>query len=215
MIRTIDVAMTSPTLEQPPALDRRRIPLTATQVVASALAAITATVAASLLGVAGTVIGAALASVVTVTGNAVYSHSLQRFRPRTLAPSPLPAAAAPRRPGWAVLAAACLGVFAAVLFVVTAVEVVAGRPLSDVVRGKSGSGTSLLGDSTEREHPPTPTVTVTITPKVVTSTPTVTITGAPATQTVTPSPTETATPSGTATQTPSGSAAPSDAPSAG
>ena len=55
-----------------------RLHLSATQLVASALAAVTATVAASFLGIAGTVIGAAVASVVTVIGNAVYSHSIAR-----------------------------------------------------------------------------------------------------------------------------------------
>ena len=55
-----------------------RFSLSATQIVASALAATTATVCASYLGVAGTVIGAAVASVLTVVGNAVYSHSIQR-----------------------------------------------------------------------------------------------------------------------------------------
>ena len=48
------------------------------QLVASVLAAVTATVAGSYLGVNGTVIGAAVASVLTVVGNAVYSHSIHR-----------------------------------------------------------------------------------------------------------------------------------------
>ncbi|MDR1634070.1 MAG: hypothetical protein LBS27_03945 [Bifidobacteriaceae bacterium] len=48
------------------------------QVLASALAAVTATVALSYLGVAGTIMGAALASVITVVGNFVYSRSLDR-----------------------------------------------------------------------------------------------------------------------------------------
>jgi hypothetical protein len=56
--------------------------LSASQVIASGLAAASATVAASYFGVAGTVIGAALASVVTVTGNAVYGYSLRRTHRR-------------------------------------------------------------------------------------------------------------------------------------
>ncbi len=138
---------------------RPRIQLSPTQVIASALAAITATVAASYLGVAGTVIGAAVASVLTVVGNAVYSHSIQRTSARVrtvvpaagrLAPRPAPAASetAPRRarrPAWTVMAAACVGVFAGVLVVVTGVELVAGRPLTDVLHNKQGSGTSVLG----------------------------------------------------------------------
>ena len=45
------------------------------------------------------------------------------------------------------MAAACVGVFAGVLIVVTGVELVAGRPLSDVLHNKQGSGTSVLGDT--------------------------------------------------------------------
>jgi hypothetical protein len=196
---------------------RPRIQLSATQVIASALAAITATVAASYLGVAGTVIGAAVASVLTVVGNAVYSHSIQRTSARVrtvvpaagrLAPRPAPATVgtAPRparRPAWTVMAAACVGVFAGVLVVITGVELVAGRPLTDVLHNKQGSGTSVLGDT----HPTPQTPTVTITPVVVTKTPTTTVTGTPVTKTVTP--THTATPT-TATPTPT----PTDTPSA-
>jgi hypothetical protein len=68
-------------------LPRRRGPwphleLSGTQLVAAALAAVTATVAGSYLGVSGTVIGAALASVLTAVGNAVYGHSLRSTRDR-------------------------------------------------------------------------------------------------------------------------------------
>jgi hypothetical protein len=59
-----------------------RLGLSATQLVASGLAAMSATVAASYFGVAGTVIGAALGSVVTVIGNAVYGYGLRRTRSR-------------------------------------------------------------------------------------------------------------------------------------
>ena len=75
---------------------RTRIQLSATQVIASALAAITATVAASYLGVAGTVIGAAVASVLTVVGNAVYSHSIQRTSERVRTVVPVAGRLAPR-----------------------------------------------------------------------------------------------------------------------
>jgi hypothetical protein len=196
-----------------------RLSLSATQVVASALAATTATVAASYLGVAGTVIGAAVASVLTVVGNAVYSHSIlrtgervrdavpiaARWTPRTPtpAPAPLPRRAARRRGTWQVLAAACVGVFAGVLLVVTGIELIAGRPLTDVVHGTSGSGTSLLGDETQQTRSvPPPTTTVTVTPSVVVVTPTVTVTTSPVTRTATSS----ITPSDTPTPTPSTSA---------
>ncbi|MEO8887729.1 MAG: hypothetical protein ABI429_00285 [Jatrophihabitantaceae bacterium] len=213
-----------------------RLRISATQLVASALAAVTATVAASYLGVSGTVIGAAVASVVTVLGNAVYSHSIRQTgnRVRTavpagvrwpqLAPQSLPPAPdAPQRrerekaTSLRVLAAACAGVFAAVLVLVTTVELIAGEPLSDLRRGHSGTGTSLLGGkSTPRaEHnltPAGPQPTVTVTAKVVTTTPTVTVTAPPVTATVTP-PATTATPTAppTVATTPAPTGAPTSA----
>jgi hypothetical protein len=76
---------TEPIIRQPPPAERaepERLGLSATQLVASGLAAMSATVAASYFGVAGTVIGAALGSVVTVIGNAVYGYWLRRTRSR-------------------------------------------------------------------------------------------------------------------------------------
>jgi hypothetical protein len=200
----------------PAATERPRIQLSVVQVVASALAAITATVCASYLGIAGTVIGAAVASVLTVVGNAVYSHSLRRVgtvaglatRAGDAAPTPVA-----RRRGWTTFAAACAGVFVGVLAVVTVVEMVAGRPLSDVVRGHSGSGTSVLGDvgQSTGSSSPTPRVTITVTPHVVTRTPTVTVTGTAVTKTATP--TKTVTPTATPTSAPTSSPASTSTPS--
>jgi hypothetical protein len=122
------------------------------------------------------------------------------------------------------MAAACVGVFVGVLTVITAVELVAGRPLTDVLHGTAGSGTSVLGDAgakrastTTPSAPATRQVTVTVIPKVVTQTPTVTVTGNPVTRTVTPTTTTTTTPTPTPTDTPtpSPSAPVNPAPSAG
>ncbi len=223
-----------PTTTPPPRASRPRLQLSATQLIASALAAVTATIAASYLGVNGTVIGAAVASVVSVIGNAVYSHSIRQTgeRVRTVvppgvrwsahgsgtepgpqSPSPAPPATgigAPRRvTSLRVLAVACAGVFAAVLVLVTGVELVAGRPLSDLLRGKAGQGTSFLGNTPPQpvhSVPVTPktvtapvqTPTITLTPKAVTVTPTVT---APAT-TVTPTSHPASSPATTATTSP-------------
>ncbi|MFE7406431.1 hypothetical protein [Isoptericola sp. NPDC057559] len=52
--------------------------LSLTQIVASALAAVSATVLMSFFGVAGTIIGAGLASVVTVIGNFFYTRSIEK-----------------------------------------------------------------------------------------------------------------------------------------
>ena len=129
--------------DEPPGLH-----LSATQVVASALAAVTATLAASYLGVAGTLIGAAVASVVTVVGNTLYSHSIARTRDRmraTLqngrrAPAPAPARAPRvgllRRIGGWRMAAAAGAVFAVLLGVMATVGLVAGRPVTAIVRNE-------------------------------------------------------------------------------
>jgi hypothetical protein len=260
---------------------RPRLQLSAAQVLASALAAITATIAGSFLGVNGTVIGAAVASVLTVTANAIYAHSLRRTgeRVRTAAPvarvrtathltqlghrstddssrtaehrgsfaaaatQPLAASTAPvqsasatptatltlppiaapiaaptvrasTRPrpfaGWRRLGIAAAMLFVTLLAVVTAAEFITGRPVSDLLRGTSGSGTTVFGASSG--HPntattpapqPAVTVTQTVVPKVVTTTPTVTQTAPVVTVTPTPTPTGN---SGQPTQTPTPSA---------
>jgi hypothetical protein len=171
-----------------------------TQVVATALAAITATIVASFFGVAGTVIGAAISSVMSVVGTAVYSHSLRKTRERMRDVVPVAVRRVPRPPnfpptqGRARVARAAqptyappypephgstalgygpvsysrpkpparrrsLGtriafgsaaLFVAVLAVITGVEAVAQRPLSDLVRGNDAvSGTTLFGS---RQH---------------------------------------------------------------
>jgi hypothetical protein len=196
-----------------------RLQLSSTQLIASVLAAITATVAGSFLGVNGTIMGAAIASLVTVVGNAVYAHSIHRTRERVstvapamrwMTPATLPSAssttavlprvepepAAPIRGGWRRVGLAAAGVFAALLTLLTTVEVVSGRPLSDLLRGKSGSGTTVFGSGQGRsvQTPTSPvTVTQTVTPAVVTQTPTITQT-APA---VTVTPTVTVPPAST------------------
>jgi hypothetical protein len=214
-------ATKTPTPTKPP-----RLQISATQLIASALAAVTATIAASYLGVSGTVIGAALASVVTVTGNAVYGHSLHRTsqRVRSVVPTTArwlppskqdaddePPAETPQAGSRLMrrLAMASVAVFAAVLAVVTSVELVAGRPLSDLLRGKSGQGTTVFGPVRQPEE--TPAVRQTVVPKVVVSTPTVTQTAPPVTKTTTPTPTP-STPAPSATTTPSTPPPSSDAP---
>lgn len=54
--------------------------LSLTQVVASALAAVSATVLLSYFGIAGTIIGAGAASVISVLGNYAYTRSIQKTR---------------------------------------------------------------------------------------------------------------------------------------
>ncbi len=120
-------------------------------------------------------------------------------------PSPPPGAAAP----WRRVAFGAIGIFVVLMAVVTSVELVAGRPVSDLARGDSGGGTSFFGHETVRTTTvpaSTPTVYVTVTPIVVVTTPTVTQTAPASTATVTPTDTATATPTRTRTATPTGSA---------
>src|SRR5580698_618959 len=62
--------------------DRERFQLSAAQVAASSLAAMSAAVVCSYFGVAGTVIGTAVTSVIATTGSALYSYSLRRTKAR-------------------------------------------------------------------------------------------------------------------------------------
>lgn len=57
---------------------KKRLEVSAPQVIGGALAASTAAVAASILGVYGTVIGAAVVSVLASVGGAVYTHSFHK-----------------------------------------------------------------------------------------------------------------------------------------
>ena len=77
----------SPTARDAPAqgatdddLDEKPPGLSVTQVVASALAAVSSTVLLSYLGVAGTIIGAGIASVLTIVGNNLYTRSILKTR---------------------------------------------------------------------------------------------------------------------------------------
>ena len=63
-------------------MSRRRLDVTATQAVASMMAALTGAIAASGLGIAGTIIGAAFMSLASTVGAAVYKHYLARSNER-------------------------------------------------------------------------------------------------------------------------------------
>lgn len=122
-------------------------------------------------------------------------------------PTPRPHRADRATPGssvWQRAAIWAVGVFVVLMAVVTGVEVLAGRPVSDLVRGDSGGGTSFFGHDTVRTKtvpPVAPTVYVTVTPKVVVTTPTQTRTAPAAVVTAPPTATATVTPSTTTTPT--------------
>jgi hypothetical protein len=61
-----------------------------------------------------------------------------------------------RRPGWKAIALASAGLFVAVMAVVTIFEAVTDKPLSDTVRGTTGSGTTVFGGGSSTSHSPAP-----------------------------------------------------------
>lgn len=113
---------------RPPVADpstARRLRLSATEVAASALAAVSGAVAASSLGVAGTVVGAALASGLSTAGAALYEHVLRRTHDRLrVAP-----------PEWRRVAMTAVVAFALAMGVITLGERVLGRSTADTIRG--------------------------------------------------------------------------------
>ena len=72
----VDSDRTAQATAELPAAEEDSASLSATQVMASMAAAVTAAMVGSKLGVAGTVIGAGLASVISVVGGAVIGHSI-------------------------------------------------------------------------------------------------------------------------------------------
>ena len=67
-------------------------------------------------------------------------------------PPELPSPAPTRSPApkWRQVAIGAVAVFVTVMAVITGIELVAGRPLSDLVRGDQGKGTSLFGNEQVR-----------------------------------------------------------------
>ena len=148
--------------------------LSALQLAAGALAAVSAAVVASFFGVAGTVIGAAVASVISTVGAAVYTESMRRTHAglrragRRLVRSPqspvdrsagdrppLPAHLDPRRSPprrrwrrwrrWAMVAATAVAVFGLAMVVVTTVELIGHKPVAALVGGSDQAGGTTLG----------------------------------------------------------------------
>ena len=205
---------------------QKRSQLSAVQVAASALAAVSSAVVASFFGVAGTLIGAAVASVIATVGTALYTESLSktndrlrrlvttRERPRTTpAPEPatrtLPSHLDPRqsparRRGlrWSRVAGYAVAVFVVAMGIVTGIELIGQKPVSALVGHSSGSRTTTIGElaeaSSRRDTTPT--------------TPSTPATTAPATPSETapsePTPTVEQETSRAPSTTPSGSSAP-------
>src|ERR671932_1841416 len=122
---------------------KKAMQLSVVQVLAGALASVSAAVVASTFGLAGTLIGAAVTSVVATIAGALYTHSLERARsririrrdPRTgaLEQEVVPPSNAPRAISWGLVAGAAALVFALAIGAVTAVELVASKPVASLL----------------------------------------------------------------------------------
>ncbi|TFV64525.1 hypothetical protein E4P41_01235 [Geodermatophilus sp. DF01-2] len=170
--------MTSP---RPETTDRSEQPeerpqgvqLSATQVAAGALAAVSSAVVASFFGLAGTLVGAALASVISTVSAALYSSSLQRTNQRLqrargqltgrharvvdepdAAPAtrvlparidPRHAPAPRRRPRWTRVAAYAAAVFVMAMGIVTGIELIGQKPVSALVGATETARTTTIG----------------------------------------------------------------------
>jgi hypothetical protein len=212
--------------------------LSATQILASGLAAASATVAASYFGVAGTVIGAGLGSVISVVGGAVFSYSIRQTRNKvrrgldvavaqrfTLSTATIDRAAASpsaaaRVSSGVTRARAALSprrlvlvagaIFAVTLAITTAFELASGQPLAATLHGQHGSGVSLGGGSTGTAGP-RPAPATSSSPRT-SSQPSTVSTPAPATTVTVTAPASSSTPSGSTSSQPPTSAAPTSSP---
>jgi hypothetical protein len=91
--------MTSSPAETAPSPPPSKLDLSATKVLAGALASISAAVAASYLGAMGTIIGAGVGSIVASVTTALYTQSLKRTGDKLKQVVPLPTVVVRQRPG--------------------------------------------------------------------------------------------------------------------
>src|SRR5690348_16683300 len=123
--------------------EQTKIQLSVVQIIAGALASVSAALVASTFGLKGTLLGAAITSIVASVGGALYSHSLHRarariqtrFNPHTGAIERVvirpPRARRPIR--WGRVAGVAGLVFVLAMGAITVVEVAARRPVAALV----------------------------------------------------------------------------------
>ena len=172
----------SPQDDDVPAVAARPVPtrvqISAVQVLASSLAAVSAAVVCSFAGVAGTIVGTAVASACATVASALYAHSLQRTRERlrnvptwhraattALQRPPEPPEEQPslaerlRALPWRWVALATVGVFVLSAAAITLIEAGAGSSLASMIGGTSGqSGGTFapINGSSHQANQPTP-----------------------------------------------------------
>src|SRR5947209_7416167 len=138
--------------------EHTRMQISVVQIVAGALASVSAAVVASTFGLVGTLLGAAVSSIVATTAAALYSHSIQRartrirtrFNPHTgmierVTPPPPPGAHRPVR--WGRVGAAAMLVFAVAMGAITLFEVATREPVAALVgNAPSNTGGTTVGN---------------------------------------------------------------------
>lgn len=167
--------------------EQTKIQLSVIQVIAGALASVSAALVASTFGLKGTLLGAAITSIVASIGGALYTHSLHRarariqtrFNPHTGRIERIVILQQQvRRPiRWGMVASVAGLVFVLAMGAITVVEVTARKPVAAIVGGTSpqhgGTTVGALLQDAPGAAPitlpaiptsPTPASTVTATP---------------------------------------------------
>lgn len=183
---------------------KSKIDLSTTQLLAGAGATITVSVISSYWGVVGTLAGAGITSVVSSVVTSVYKLAMDRTHSRIRGGLKMKDFTHLRIPKWTprqwgLAALVPLGLFGGTMAVLTGAEAAAGKPVSAIVRGDPGHGTTLGGGDVGTPTPQ-PSATTSTLP-----------TGVP-TSTATSVPTSTAIPTTAPTSVPTTSTAPTTAP---
>ncbi len=127
--------------------EQTKIQLSVVQVIAGALASVSAALVASTFGLKGTLLGAAITSIVASIGGALYTHSLHqarariqtRFNPHTgrIERIVIPPQRVRRPIRWGMVAGVAGLVFVLAMGAITVVEVTARKPVAALVGGTS------------------------------------------------------------------------------
>lgn len=198
--------------------ERAKVQVSVVQIIAGALASVSAAVVASTFGLKGTLLGAAVTSIVASVGGALYSHSLHRarariqtrFNPHTgaiervvIRPQRV------RRPiRWGRVAGVAGLVFVLAMGTITVVEVAARRPVAALVGNTAPQHGGTTVGTLLQDAPGSAPITI---PAILASpTPASTVTATP-----NGTPSTSPTPGGAITVTPKGTAATTTSPTPG
>src|SRR5688500_2607046 len=176
--------MTAATKDKPAEEEAKGLGLSPTQVISAGPPSVTSTVAGPTLGACGTLRGAAIGSVISTIAAALYAHSIRRGKAKVtkVHPGGTPAGATavpgrdetkvlpkhldPRtsktgrfdiklnRKFWIKIAVFAVGMFVAVMAVITGIELLTQKPVSSLVGDTETSRSTTLGTVT-RDTPST------------------------------------------------------------